>query len=67
MPSEKNRKLIMLNTQPMISLPSDWVKFWKMKKGDIIPIFYDSILVVIPPTYPDKGGIEEKVKEFLIK
>ena len=67
MPSEKNRKLIMLDTQPVISLPSDWVKFWKMKKGDIIPIFYDSILVVIPPTYPNKVTIEEKVKEFLIK
>lgn len=30
----------MLDRQPMISLPSEWVKFWKMEKGDIIPIFY---------------------------
>ena len=40
MPSEKRRKIIMLDRQPMISLPSEWVKFWKMEKGDIIPIFY---------------------------
>jgi len=66
MPSEKKRKMIMLDRQPMISLPLEWVKFWKMKKGDIIPIFYDSVLIVIPPNHPNKEIIEEKVRNFLI-
>jgi len=67
MPSEIDRKLIMLDTQPVMSLPSDWVRFWKMKKGDVIPILYDSILVVIPPTHPNKKKIEERIREVLIK
>ena len=67
MPAKKERKIIMLRNQPVISLPIEWARFWKLKKGDSVPVFYDSVLVVIPPTHPDKEKIEQKVRRFLIK
>lgn len=67
MPSKVDRKIIMLDTQPVISLPSDWVRFWKMKKGDVLTVLYDSVLVVIPSTYPDRRKLEAKIKKVLIK
>ncbi|HDH45388.1 MAG TPA: hypothetical protein ENG66_08440 [Thermococcus sp.] len=70
MPSKETRSLVEIgskNRSGAITLPKPWLDFWKMKKKAKISIVYDSILVVIPPGYPDKEGIEEKVKDFLLE
>lgn len=66
MPVEVSRKMIMLDKQPVISLPRGWVDFWKLKKDEPLPIFYNSILVVIPPTHPNREKLENRIRNLLI-
>lgn len=67
MPVKEERNLILLDTQPMVSLPKGWAKFWKLEKGDKLLILYDSFFAVIPSTHPDKQKLEDKIREALIK
>jgi hypothetical protein len=66
MPVKVNRKMIMLDKQPVISLPRGWVDFWNLKKEEPLPIFYNSILIIIPPTHPKREVLEERIRNFLI-
>lgn len=67
MPVKEERNLILLGTQPMVSLPKGWTNFWELQKGDKLLIIYDSFFAVIPPTHPDRQKLEEKIRETLIK
>lgn len=63
MPVKDERNPILLNTQPVITLPSGWVKFWKIKKKVHLSIIYDSILVVMPLDLPNRKQLEKKDME----
>jgi hypothetical protein len=64
---EVERKLIMLDKQPVISLPREWVKYWELDKNKPLHIFYNSVLVVIPYRYPDLKILESQIRTFLMK
>jgi len=67
MPVEVNRKMIMLDKQPVISLPRGWVDFWKLDKEKPLHVFYNSILIVIPNTHPDLKNLEQRIRKLLIE
>jgi len=50
-----------------ITIPRGWAEFWSMKKGSRIPVFYDSILVVLPPNHPKRKELEKRIRQFLIE
>lgn len=63
---ELKRNLIMLDKQPVISLPRGWVEFWKLHKKQSLKIMCNSILIIIPPNHPDIRNIENRVKNLLV-
>lgn len=67
MPVEEKRSLLILDKQPAMSLPKGWVKFWKLQKKQALPIVYNSVLIVIPPTHPNKERIEQRIREFFLE
>lgn len=67
MPAETSHNLIWLGRQPVVSLPRSWVKFWRLKKQEPLPIFYNSILVIIPPTHPHREKLESRIRNLLIE
>lgn len=67
MPVEGKRNLLFLDKQPAISLPKGWVQFWKLQKKQSLPIVYNGILIVIPPTHPNIERIEQKIRKFLLE
>lgn len=70
MPSEETRSLIEIGSKKRsaaITLPKGWIKFWKLRVKEKVPLIYDGVLVVIPPSHPDKKDIEGKIRSFLLK
>ena len=49
-----------------LTLPNGWVKFWDLEKGLKVTVFYDSVLIVVPPNHPKMREIEEEIRKILI-
>ena len=62
----EKRNLIMLDKQPVISLPRGWVEFWKLQKKQPLQIMYNSIFIIIPPNHPNREAIEKRIRNILI-
>ncbi len=51
----------------MISLPRGWVRFWNLKKAQSLSILYDSVLIVIPSSHPNKDYVEKIIKNIFLE
>lgn len=58
---KRERKLQFIEDSYYIALPPDWVRHWKLKKGDILKITYsDKPVVVISVPEPDSEVVDQK-------
>ena len=58
---ERKRRLQYIGDSFYIALPPDWVKHWKLKKGDELTIVYgDKPIVVIEIPEPVVDGQKQK-------
>jgi len=58
----KIRKASSNTTTPIISLPSDWLRFNNLTYKDEVKILGNGILVIVPSNRPD---LEQKAREFV--
>jgi antitoxin component of MazEF toxin-antitoxin module len=57
----KTRRLIQSANSLVITLPVDFVRRSGLKKGDVVAVAYDSLLVIVNPNEP-KGVNENDAK-----
>lgn len=70
MPVRDERSLIEVGGERRslaITLPNGWVRFWDMKKGVKASVYYDSILVILPPGHPKRRRLEKSIRKVLIE
>jgi len=67
MPHQTRRSLMEMGSNFVITLPKSWTDFWRLEKGEKVEVISDGILLVIPPTYPKKTEIHERLMEVLLR
>jgi antitoxin component of MazEF toxin-antitoxin module len=56
----KTRRLIKSANSLIITLPADYIRKAGLKKGDVVGVAYDSLMVIVNPN-PPKGEVKSNV------
>ena len=48
MPAKTTRKLVKVGGSKAVALPPDWLRALKLELGDVLEVFYDSVVLIKP-------------------
>lgn len=57
MPAQATRKIMKHGTSGVVAIPPDYRRYHNLNPGAHVEIFYDNLLLIVPP------GAEEKLRE----
>jgi len=67
MPGRTDRKIIPAGTSLAVTLPPDWLRALKIKKGDEVEVLYSFVLLIKPKNVPTDFAFLEKELQMLAK
>jgi len=66
MPALTERKLRRTGDSTSVALPPDWLRFLKLRLGDVVDVLYDQIVLIKPHGMRLDEGLVKKELELLL-
>jgi hypothetical protein len=67
MPAKIERKILRSGSSKCVSLPPDWLRFFKIGIGDLVDVFYGSVVIIKPKDLKIDTDFLKKEFELLQK